>query len=66
MRDINPENWKLQRNKTGALIVDAEWKWYLDAKSEEAWNIYIYEVKDTGNLIKIGIAKDATKRKENL
>ena len=64
MKRITPKDWKLCRDKSGKLIVDGEWKWYLDAKSEESWNLYIYDVKDNDELIKIGIAKDARQRKE--
>ena len=49
----------------GELILDGEWQFVLDAKSEKDYEIYVYEVKDFPHLLKIGIAKDSSKRKES-
>ena len=59
-----PEEWRLQRNNQGSLIVDGDWKFILDAKSEEEWELYVYSIKNYPDLLKVGIAKDAVKRKE--
>ena len=59
-----PEEWRLQRNNQGSLIVDGDWKFILDAKSEVEWELYVYSIKNYPDLLKVGIAKDAVKRKE--
>lgn len=59
-----PKEWKLERNSDGSLIVDADWQFVLQAKSEEEWQLYVYSIKEYPELLKIGIAKDAVKRKE--
>ena len=59
-----PKEWKLDRNADGSLIVDADWQFILQAKSEEEWQLYVYSIKEYPELLKIGIAKDAVKRKE--
>ncbi len=61
-----PEEWRLERNAEGRLIVDGDWKFILDAKNEEEWQLYVYSVKNYPDLLKIGIAKDAVKRKKIL
>lgn len=48
----------------GDLQLDGEWKFVLAAKSEAPWHVYVYSVKGFPGLLKIGIAKDASKRKE--
>ena len=60
-----PEEWRLERNHEGLMEVDGDWKFILDAKSEEEWQVYVYSIKNYPDLLKIGIAKDAVKRKEN-
>ena len=60
-----PDEWGLKRNREGALVVDGDWKFILDAKSEEEWQLYVYSIKNYPDLLKIGIAKDAVKRKES-
>lgn len=60
-----PEKWRLKRNHAGLLEVDADWRFILDAKSEEEWQLYVYSIKNYPDLLKIGIAKDAVKRKES-
>ena len=59
-----PEEWRLERNHEGLMEVDGDWKFILDAKSEEEWQLYVYSIKNYPDLLKIGIAKDAVKRKE--
>lgn len=59
-----PIEWKLERNASGSLVVDADWQFILQAKSEEEWQLYVYSIKEYPDLLKIGIAKDAVKRKE--
>ena len=60
-----PEEWRLERNHEGLMEVDGDWKFILDAKSEEEWQLYVYSIKNYPDLLKIGIAKDAVKRKES-
>ena len=60
-----PEEWRLERNNEGLMEVDGDWKFILDAKSEEEWQLYVYSIKNYPDLLKIGIAKDAVKRKES-
>ena len=60
-----PEEWRLERNHKGLLEIDGDWKFILDAKSEEEWQLYVYSIKNYPDLLKIGIAKDAVKRKES-
>ena len=60
-----PDEWRLRRNREGLLVVDGDWKFILDAKSEEEWQLYVYSIKNYPDLLKIGIAKDAVKRKES-
>lgn len=59
-----PEKWSLERNRNGSLVVDADWKFILDAKSDAEWQLYVYSIKNYPDLLKIGISKDAVKRKE--
>ena len=42
-----PEKWRLERNQDGSLVVDADWKFILDAKSEVEWQLYIYSIKNS-------------------
>ncbi len=49
---------------TGPLVLDGDWKFPLTAASETPWQVYVYSVKGAPNLLKVGIAKDAKKRKE--
>ncbi|WP_320663881.1 PspC domain-containing protein [Prochlorococcus sp. MIT 1223] len=59
-----PKNWQINLT-SGELILDGDWQFILEAKSEKDYEIYIYEVKDFPRLLKIGIAKDSLKRKES-
>ena len=59
-----PDEWRLQRRRDGLFEIDGDWKFIFDAKSEEEWELYVYSIKNYPDLLKIGIAKDAVKRKE--
>ncbi len=59
-----PESWKLTQ-ENGKLILDGEWKFPFCATSEQLYEIYIYQVKNFPQLLKVGISKDSTKRTEN-
>ena len=61
---LPPISWKLLQ-KNDELILDAEWKFPICSTSKQTYEIYIYEVKDFPELLKIGISKDSTKRTEN-
>ena len=62
---VHPPRVELERNHKGS---GNRWglEIYLDAKSEEEWQLYVYSIKNYPDLLKIGIAKDAVKRKELL
>lgn len=57
-------SWKLIQ-KNDELILDGEWEFPICSTSKQTYEIYIYEVKDFPELLKIGISKDSTKRTEN-
>ena len=59
-----PKEWQIPI-VDGDLVLDGEWQFILDAKSQKDYEIYVYEVKDFPHLLKIGIAKDSSKRKES-
>ena len=60
---LPPSDWQLS-GRVRDVWADADWTFPLAAKSEEEWQLYVYSVKDFPELLKIGIAKDAVKRKE--
>ena len=61
---LPPSDWRLN-GSVGDVWADADWTFPLAAKSEEEWQLYVYSVKDFPELLKVGIAKDAVKRKES-
>lgn len=59
-----PQDWRVPvRGNT--LIVDGDWRFPLEANSEASCEIYVYEVENHPSLLKVGIAKDATKRRQH-
>ena len=60
---LPPDEWRIQ-GKPGRAYVDPEWRFFTEAKSEKPTFIYVYSVKEFPDLLKIGIAKNRTKRKE--
>lgn len=58
-----PDSWKL-RSDGSMLILDGDWGFPLKQTSEEPYEMYVYEVKEFPQLIKIGITKDSKKRLE--
>lgn len=61
---LPPEEWRISRCSGGDVEVDANWKFFFQAKSEQDWQVYLYSVKGHPELLKVGIAKDVLKRKE--
>lgn len=62
--DLSPDEWRIKRDGSGKVVVDADWKFPFAAKNEEDWQLYLYSVKNHPELLKVGIAKDVLKRKE--
>lgn len=60
---LPPAEWRLRPQK-GRLIIDGEWRFLLEDQSLARHEIYLYEVKGHPSLLKIGIARDSSKRKE--
>ncbi len=58
-----PKEWKLAT--TGdTIIVDGDWRFPLEGESEAEHEIYVYDVVNYPSLLKIGIAKDSTRRRQ--
>lgn len=60
---LPPDEWRIN-GSPGRVVVDGDWKFPLQAVSEDDWQLYVYTVKGFPDLHKIGIAKDVLKRKE--
>lgn len=60
---LPPDEWRIN-GSPGRVVVDGDWKFPLQAASEDDWQLYVYTVKGFPDLHKIGIAKDVLKRKE--
>ena len=60
---LPPDEWRIN-GSSGRVVVDGDWSFPLQARSEDDWQLYVYSVKGFPDLHKIGIAKDVLKRKE--
>ena len=58
-----PEDWRLVADGD-TLILDGDWQFPLRGRSLAGYEIYVYEVSSFPSLVKIGIAKDSTKRRQ--
>ena len=58
-----PDSWKLKQDGS-TIVLDGDWGFPLRGTSEEPYEMYVYEVREFPELVKIGIAKDSKKRLE--
>jgi tetratricopeptide (TPR) repeat protein len=60
---VPPDSWKIIPEDS-QLTLEGNWKFPLNAVSEEPFEIYVYEIDGFPELVKIGISKDSEDRQE--
>ena len=60
---LPPDSWKVIPEDS-QLILEGDWKFPLNAVSEDPFEIYVYEIEGFPELVKIGISKDSEDRQE--
>lgn len=60
-----PIEWRPEITDEGEILVDANWKFFIEASSQKPQEFYIYSVIGFPELLKAGKSKKASKRKEN-